>query len=100
MTELNRTRVLSSLSYEHVQAITAMLDAAPDWEVDLLEDYHGYLAALVSMKTETEGQPCYLISGASQQIELAKLRDDKLQELGYFGSLDDVVASLLATFSE
>jgi hypothetical protein len=93
-------RALSSLTNHHARQIAeAVQAAAPDWAIDPLDDYDGYLSVLVSMPDETEGQPSYLISGTVQQIELSEVQGDTMRKVGRFENLDQAVDVLIARLS-
>ena len=90
-------RALSSLTEEHARTVIEAVQArAPEWESDLLYDYNGYLSILVSSKYEVPGQPSYFISGTIQKIDLSEIRDDKVRQLGCFGTVQNTTAALIA----
>lgn len=94
-------RALSSLTQEHARQIAeAVQGVDPDWELDLLDDYDGYLSVLVSRQDEAEGQPCYLISGSIQQIQLSEIESDAMRQLGVFDTIDQAIALLTARLSK
>jgi hypothetical protein len=90
-------RPLTSLTHEHANQIaTAVQAGAPEWEVDRLDDYDGYLGVLVSLKDDIDAQPSYLISGTVERVEVAKLRDDRLREVGEFDTVQQAIEGLIA----
>ena len=91
-------RALSSLTHDHANQIAEAVEAgAPDWEVDRLDDYNGYLAVLVSLTDDMDAQPSHLISGTVQRVELSEVHGDTLRELGPFDSLEQAIDALLLT---
>ena len=91
---------LTNLTHEHANQIAEAVQAGPpDWEVDVLDDYNGYLSVLVSMQHELEAQPSYLIAGTVQQIELSEVQGDILRELGPFDTLQQASDALLVLLS-
>jgi len=93
-------RALSSLTHEHANQIAeAVAAGAPEWEVDRLDDYNGYLAVLVSLADDMDAQPSYLISGTVQRVELSEVRGDTLRELGPFDSLEQAIDALLVALT-
>ena len=89
---------LSSLTHEDADQIAKAVQAgAPDWEVDRVDDYDGYLSVLVSLRNEPDGEPSYLVSrNVQQQIDLSEVQGDMLRELGPFDTLQQATDALIA----
>jgi hypothetical protein len=93
-------RALSSLTHDHARQIAEAVQAhAPEWDVDCLDDYNGYLALLVSFRDDMDARPSYLISGTLQHIELAEVQGDISIDIGQFSTVEDVVERLISRLS-
>jgi hypothetical protein len=90
-------RALRSLTHDHANQIEDAVQAsAPEWDVDRIDDYNGYLAVLVSRKDDIDTEPSYLISGTVDRVELAKIRADTLREVGPFKTVEQAIEALVA----
>jgi hypothetical protein len=89
-------RALSSLTSEASGVVKRAVErAAPDWCVDTIDDYDGYLSIVVSRVDEHEGDPTFLISRRADQIELARLQADQLRSIATFATIEDATATLI-----
>ena len=89
-------RALSSLTREASDIVKRAVEgAAPDWCVDEIDDYDGYLSIVVSRRDEHEGDPTFVITRTADQIELARLQADQLRTIATFATVEDASAGLI-----
>lgn len=90
-------RALSSLTRDSSSMVKgAVADIAPSWCVDEIDDYDGYLSIVVSRINEREGDPTFLITRRTDQIELARLQADQLHTIATFANIEDATAKLIS----
>ena len=86
-------RALRSLTREQAEVVSeAVTRLDIGCTTECYDDCDGYLSIMVA--PETEVQPTYVISGTIEQIELARLHDDKLERLGTFNTVQQAVSML------
>ena len=59
-----------------------------------IDDYDGYLSIVVSRVDEHGGDPTFLITRRTDQIELARLQADRLHPIARFATFEDATATL------
>src|SRR5579875_3792876 len=80
-----RIRALHSLRVKDAETVQHAIAYVPsDWSVQSFDDYDGYLSILVEPR-DNSGQPAYLISGTTKQVEMASVHGDDLYTVGRFG---------------
>ena len=94
-------RALSSITSQQADIIMkAVGDVEPTWEVQIFDDYEGYLSLLVEPALQSDKQNGFSIAGTAQRLELWEAHGDDLKPLGSFGHVDDLTARLIDLISQ
>ncbi|GAC1584461.1 MAG: hypothetical protein NVS3B5_19080 [Sphingomicrobium sp.] len=91
-------RAFRSLTRDQAVVLAQAISSAPGkWSVDCHYDYDGYLSLMIS--SSGQSTPTILVSGTTDQIEIAELNEDDLRTVGRFACITAASAQLLRSLT-
>ncbi len=89
-------RALSSITPKQADTIAQAVHAShQDCEIQIVDDYNGYLSVLIEPSVSRSEQKAFFISGTAQRLELFEAYNDDLALIATFSDVGDLSARLL-----
>ena len=89
-------RALSSITLDQADKLTELIRGAePAWDIQMFDDYDGYLSLLLTSLNQSASQKSFSITGKAARLELWEAQGDDLTPLGTFDSVDQLSVRLM-----
>ncbi len=89
-------RALSSITSRQAETIAqAVQTCGTAWDVQVNDDYDGYLSILVEPTDHGNEQKAFFIAGTTHRLELLEAHEDRLIEIANFSDAEAISTKLL-----